>query len=960
MLNIIPENPTPAQQRIINSDWFQSALQEANEVEDQTPSYSVTSNEFIREVSTSNTSSNARFMIFWDNHVFSQPQEVLNDRAYWLSMLHVAQIFRLSISYHNTNQHTLFELIIALHILHPHMENIYPRQLYSLMSYHQNDWDILEDLFRKARQEIQRNSQLTQTVKSLMLHTTKLNEHIKSTLRQAVHATFYPDNTQRNPSRLPFEFKFQNIDAHPVTLLTYCVKDVLFQDVNYFIRTASPRAKARLNYMAARVIWCLIYNFLLGTAHHTQAREHYTALLAYFISMAPIKFTKKDDAMYFHRPAYYLNTYALNQSSALLTQSGQLSIAKEVLFSTYSKGQWNDITKACIKHNIDFGNAALNLWVFGTKAHRITILEDYITNHAKKQDKVDVITDAITLKPKKAQFDVITALLNQLKSPLASEQQQQLAIAAITHLSSKQQSQILAFTPDADLDTIPKPAKTTAPKTNKKKATKKTKEDVHTVLEGIKAKKLPKTIDASWANELEWSDEKRALNDTEFKTLITVLRDSGPDGAFHPQLPVIANALNTQQANDFGFKLLTSWESNEAPAKDKWMLFQLRHLGIKKNVTALGKNYYWESMASSGKWARATWYLEVISDMGPSRENDKLFINLLDAGKIDSTLQHTARQIFPKFAHSLGLSDVHKYFEQRGLLGHVPKPKKLSFKPGETEVTLDSNTYTLIVDQAQLKLLRQKDSHKTNISEELTNDSKIKSYSDEVNKQAILWGAYYERMHRLKQSYTASQATKDLSSLGPVHQNIFCSLLWQDDNQHIFRFDPDGTAFDVEYDPVSLEPKSSIQLISPEQLKKKLQSQWVEHLTEAEVILPFDVMDGAYYLKGIKQLIEAPFDDSKEYDHVIWALSDLGYNEGHPEDAGIIYTHYKTFKNYNTRVFIDHSGISVSNGEVFETPGTINGISFRDLLNHSIPDDKVEPGVLSIVYNDLAEFKKLV
>ena len=484
MLNIIPENPTPAQQRIINSDWFQSALQEANEVEDQTPSYSVTSCEFTKEVFNSRLSSNARFILFWNNHVFSQPQEIQEDKTHWLEIISMAQIFGFSISYHQENQHTLFELIIALHILHTHMEKASPPQVFSLMSHQQNDRNTLEDLFRKARQEIEDNSQLTQTVKALMLHTTELNKRITSKLKRAVQATFYPDNTLPTPSYRSFypsfELKFQHIDVHPVTLLTYCVKDVLLQDakhigakpvvfetsrvindVNEVHITTRPPTKETNNQAIEQVIWCLLYNFLLGTAQHTQAREHYTALLAYFISMAPIKFTKKDEAMDFEHPAYYLNTAALNHSSALLTQSGQLSIAKDVLIYPYSTSpRWNDTTKECIKRKMNIGRAALNLWVFGTKVHRTTLLEDYITKHAKKQDMVDVITDAITLKPKKAQFDVITALLNQLKSPLASEQQQQLAIAAITHLSSKQQSQILAFTPDADLDTMPKPAKT--------------------------------------------------------------------------------------------------------------------------------------------------------------------------------------------------------------------------------------------------------------------------------------------------------------------------------------------------------------------------------------------------------------------------------------------------------------------------------------------------------------------
>lgn len=959
---LVPKDPTPAQRQVLASDWFKTVLEESETIA------STSSRDTLLADAMPEHSFLANALRIWSANSPADPQAHAvaggEKEAWGSAVIRIMYEEGWKLAFHPPHLETLKDLTLAICLLHPRLDLVCwnafqkpPTKGYSA---------LVRDLFAQARRQVEVGGARVEAVQKRQEAAAQLDETTRAKIAQTMFAKFYPKGELISffySERLDREWlAFSDVD--PVTLLT-CAFEALHARVYLFEeKTAAPEAAAQF---ALYVCWYLAINALESTPDMRAERHRFAVFICYLYALAPVRFIKSDNSVFFDsQTEWFASAETLSACTALLGQAGQSTLLSQLLISQfYEKQTWTENAKLLVNEGRSFEEAALNLWLLGAKRDRDTLLSEYIDKHVSTAHVMPVLLDALELKPTSTRLKVIHELLARPHIKFDAAQQRRLADAAAKVLKGKALKSLLRFTPDIDPVTLARTTTTPAPSSDTKKekktmsTTKKKSETVHPVLDGIKAKKLPKNIDAKLGASLTWRDEKRPVSEAEFATLITVLRECGPDDAHHPKVAAIVAKLEPKALSDLGFVLLAAWENEDSPAKDKWMLFQLCHTGDKKRVTKLGKAHHWESWASSGKWARAQWYLDVVGAMGPSKENDELFISLLDAGHVDSTLQMAARRIFPKFSKSLGYKNVQKYFVERGLLGHVPTPGKLPFEPGKTKIELDGQTYVLLVDQAQLRLQRQSDHHKMNLTEEMLVASKaLQRHAEVVFKHAMQWGAFYERKHRLKQAIGFEAARSSLAKNGPVHQDIFCSLLWTNEGgKKVFRFDPEGTCFDVAYEPVSVSKGDKIRVLSLSSLKGAQKKAWLEHLTESEVILPFDLLDSAYYVARLDALMKSPFDTSaKDYADVVWALGDQGYSKGQVEDNGIVWTHYKTLPNYNVRVFFHHTGVDVSNDITLESPGRIEKVEFTDLLGKSVSPTKVEPGALAIICDDLATF----
>ena len=971
MSSLIPVDPTPAQRRVLESEWFQEALTEATSIEvaelpfhdislwSRTPS-SATFNAFATS-SASTLSLVLALTQHWIDAVASSSDDPV---ASWGKILRAAS--RMCIPFYEpVCLEVLDELMFASVMLCPHPKRFQSTSHGLIDPSAAPDRNFLWYHLARASDEIEAGSKQAVEVRARIVRALQVDASLRPKLRAAIktHRKRFPYFVGIDPIFLQFS------QLEPLELLIAGFMSFWRPELtDPFDQAATIGTERKEQEESAALLWQLSVNALqLHPAYLGVARKM-SELLGFLISLSPVRFTRKQVPVHLHeRQELLADAEALARCTALLVQSGQLTILHQLFFSTLRAHDWSRLLTLLISRNVSIAHAGLLVWVFGTKKQQTDSLAARLKDHISREELLQVLLDALDMKVTSTRLDAIVSILEQCAPSFDATQQQALADAAARTLRGKALKSLLRFTPDAEpVASVKK--KTSSPTTSDKNlkkeksmSTKKTNDPVHPVLDGIKGKKLPKQIDATLGEDLVWSDEKRPVSPAEFATLITVLRESGPYEAHHPRVDAIVEKLEPKALSALGFALLETWEGADSPAKDKWMLFQLRHTGEKKRVTKLGKAHNWESWASSGKWARAQWYLDVVGAMGPSKANDKLFIGLLDAGHVNSTLQMAAREIFPRFSKSLGYDNVQKYFMERGLLGHVPKPGPLPFEPGKSTIELGEEAYVLLVEQAQLRLQRQSDHHKMNLTDEMLAANKtLQRHADAVFKHSIQWGAFYERMHRLGESLGVAAARKSLRSQGPVHQDIFCSLLWRvdgADNAKVFRFDPEGTCFDVAYEQVEIPEKGKLQIVSISSLEGAEKKEWLEHLTESEVILPFDLLDASYYVKRLEELMKAPFDtSSRAYSDVVWALAEQGYRKGSVEDNGIVWTHYKTLPDYNLRVFFHHTGVDVSRDSTLESPGELKGVDFTDLLGAAVPMKQVEPGALSIICDDLATF----
>jgi hypothetical protein len=357
-------------------------------------------------------------------------------------------------------------------------------------------------------------------------------------------------------------------------------------------------------------------------------------------------------------------------------------------------------------------------------------------------------------------------------------------------------------------------------------------------------------------------------------------------------------------------------------------------------------------MASQNKWARASWYLELIVDVGPAPESDALFIRLLDAKPLDGSLQQLARKAFPRFATQLGCEDMRAYLTQRGLLNHIPQPRPLSFTPGETTFTARGIDYTVLVDNAELVFLDKSGTH-SHHPPEGHDAGLLATWELELMNQVIQWGAYYARQCTTHTPMTRAEVQDIIAAHDIVHREVLTHVLWQSGGGELMRFDEQGDCFDDAYEPVKVPDTTALYLTQLSTLTPEARRAWTTHFTDEEIVFPFDVLDHGYYASRVHDLGSGDF--TGKFD-VVSHLIDLNYHHGHVEDGGHVHVHYKTFAPYNVRVFIEHTGISIASGEPVERPGMIRGIVYRDLFNDTLQPQDVDTAVYALMYDDLSTF----
>lgn len=482
---------------------------------------------------------------------------------------------------------------------------------------------------------------------------------------------------------------------------------------------------------------------------------------------------------------------------------------------------------------------------------------------------------------------------------------------------------------------------------------------VHATMADIKAKAIPKQVDAAALPTLSWKGGD-ALNEQELKVLVTLLRDEGPNTEPGEPLKQIAAALDGKQATAFSKALLEQWEKQGSPAAHKWMLFQMRALADRKTLLALGKRFDWLQMASNNQWARANWYLELTAAQGEAPENCKLFYDLLSKGGISGTVVNLARTNMVTFAHQAKLS-MDDYLEREGLIGLHPSAP-LPFSPGEVTVGEGEERYSVGLELGQLVFTDEKSKHKLRTPPESLSKKeieKLEKWQHAIDQEALRWGAYFHRLMSYKKPLTLKEIHEDLFA-HPLSRSLAVSLVWRDDKGHLMRIEEDG-AFDVEYEAVELPAQATLSLCSVSELPQKERDAWNAHLAEEEIVLPYNLLERDLYQRRLERLLEAEDQTSEDDDSVSIGIRlwDENYDRTSAEAGSWTFHSYRSYPEYNTRVFIEHTGLDVADVGGEEWPGSLKGVKFEDMFGNGIPQDRVYVAVLVEVCQQLARIKRL-
>lgn len=490
--------------------------------------------------------------------------------------------------------------------------------------------------------------------------------------------------------------------------------------------------------------------------------------------------------------------------------------------------------------------------------------------------------------------------------------------------------------------------------------------DAKTLLGEQKKSRIPKFIDADALPALTWSSGD-ALDADDIKRLIGCLRKEEQEK--HDELSrTIAADLDPTSASAWSSSIHAQWSSNKSPSAHKWALFQMRILADKDALADLAESQNWGRMASNGGHARAGWYMDTFGAIDAERII-RVIYSQLSASSLGGTLQRKARELLTDMARASKMSPE-DFLEARGILGAPPR-KKLPFTPGE-ELTAGGVALEVNLHNGAL-IFREVETHKRH--EDLPADTegaivdKVKQWREDIGELTMRWGTYFLNFASRGKTQTFAEL-REVILADPLASQLAGMLVWRTSSGALVRIESglaakervnsktasqQHQAFDVDYDPVSLTEDTgmSIQLLGD--LPKAQRDRWIQHMVDEEIVMPVDILSREVYITTFREL-DALEDPSDEW--VESRLHEQGFSDGHPEDAGWIYENYKTYPDYNTRVFVYHSGFHPSGNDYGMGKGKVESMSFRDLFGNSRRPEDVHASVLAEACIELAKLKE--
>ena len=478
----------------------------------------------------------------------------------------------------------------------------------------------------------------------------------------------------------------------------------------------------------------------------------------------------------------------------------------------------------------------------------------------------------------------------------------------------------------------------------------KTLDDARALLTTLKKTKSLKIVEVSDLPTLKWKDGT-ALDAVEISHLVSSLKGEGP-GKTDANARPIAAWLDPESVDAWSNAVRAAWEKS-TPAAHKWALFQQRVLASDDSLAALSSSHDWSAMASRGGSARARWYIEVFTDRPNDDAARGLYSVLVD--KFKGALHASAREALERFAKAREL-DMATYLEEVGILGKMPDDE-LPFTPGETTIEAEGGDWVVHLHHGNLLFVQDGTGHRSVENPGGASDAtvkKIEGWRDEVAEQSLRWGSFFLQLE--DRSHTRTLAELEESVLTrPLGAQLSQNLVWRDGEGRTMRLTPDG-AFDADYEELEVPKDAELSIVLLGDLDAALSAKWTQHMVDEEIVMPVDILSRNLYV-GIFEELNAAADTID--DRLYGRTHEQGFHHGPPEDAGMVYTDYRTFGDYNVRVWVSHTGYSVSDGQTYSNKDNIEGMYFRDLFDQRIAPEKVHPPVLAEACIALAKMKGL-
>lgn len=405
----------------------------------------------------------------------------------------------------------------------------------------------------------------------------------------------------------------------------------------------------------------------------------------------------------------------------------------------------------------------------------------------------------------------------------------------------------------------------------------------------------------------------RRLSDEQLALLLSVLAAT-PVGTSHPLLAALKQHADRQACDEFAWKLFQLWLEDGAPAKEKWAMGAIGHLG--GDASALRLTPLVRQWPGESQHQRAVFGLECLRAIG----SDVALMQLAGcAQKLKfKGLKGKAEQFVNEIAEQRGMTRAEledRVIPDCGLDEHGRR--EFNYGPRSFAFVLGGDLKPAVRDaggKVRSDLPQPGGKDDTALAEQARADWKL--LKKQIKEVATIQAG------RLEQAMVTGRRWKveDFNTLlvrHPLMTHLVRALVWgafdqQGKRLNCFRVTEERDFADVEDNACTLDQTATVGVLHPLELSEAERAAWGEVLSDYEIVSPFAQFGRAVYALEDD---EAEQDDLRRFHQLqlvaptlVFTLEKLGWLRGVAMDAGCFDEHSKQFPAADVTAVIGYEG----------------------------------------------------
>lgn len=449
---------------------------------------------------------------------------------------------------------------------------------------------------------------------------------------------------------------------------------------------------------------------------------------------------------------------------------------------------------------------------------------------------------------------------------------------------------------------------------------------------------LGKAVDGKKLARLEWLEQRRLpeLIDQQGKALPPetqryVLSQSMEYVGVNPIVDQMRSYADMRSLSRFALAVLEQWLEQQAPAKEKWVLFLAAPLGGPDLVERLAaKVREWTDSARGAIAAEAIKAMAYSGELVALREIDRLQRTIKNR-----QVKQAAIDALTLAAEQMNISTEELEDRLVPTLGFDPDGKRLfSYGVREFEVRVNNELELVIVQRDTGKTLKSLPAPGAQDDAELAAEAKSEmTRLKKELKQLISVQSMRLESSLSKQRLWSVDAWRSLFVDNKLMQKFAIGLIWgvyrDGQLQEQFRYMDDGTFNTVDEEEYELAADSRIGLIHPLELDADTLDAWSGQLEDYEIVQPFPQLKRQVYRMSPELAKERVFKDLPQDKLSPSAftrqMERLGWYKGEALDGGWFAQFFKDYDGLLAELVF--SGTSIVYYEGLD-PVELEGIAF--------------------------------